>query len=1078
MKKAFVALLLLALTSMSLMAQIPSGYYNNANGKTGSELKVALHNIIKGHHKVSYAGLLNAFVYTDCDANNKIWDIYSNYRYELTDNGESFSQEGQGWNREHTWPQSWFNGEEMPRCDLFHVYPTDGYVNSQRSNYPYGEVNNPIYTSGNGSKLGPCVTAGYAGRVFEPVDEYKGDIARSYFYMSVRYYSEDDEWASSEMTNKSEIQSWAMSMLLRWSDEDPVSAKEIARNNAVYGYQNNRNPFIDHPEYARMIWDPNWQSGGGGYEKVTSSDQLTDGEYLIVYETGGVALDGALTTLDASGNTINVTIVDGAIASSSETNAATFTIAARAGGGYSIKSASGYYIGNTSNNNALKSSTTVEYANSIGFSNGNADIVSSSTHLRYNTGGNRFRYYQSSTYTNQQAIQLYKKREAYIITCSNVEYGSIMASFQEAAEGTVVTLTATPDTGYDLDAWVVTDSDNLPVEVTGNQFVMPASNVTVSASFVYVGAPFVQHYHLVTSADQLVAGRTYLIVNTNAGKAMGTSSSNGNNRTAVDVTIADNVISSLGNSCELTLGSDGNYWTLFDANWGTSGGYLYAASSSSNYLKTQASYDDNGKWSISFASNGVATIQAQGTYTRNVIKYNSGNNPPIFSCYSSSNNNMQNICLFIRSEEYNHTQNETIARIFPFDKHTVQSGVTLTVTGSVECTNASHLVLEDGAQLVHTGNNVQATVKKTVAAYSGDGGWYTIAVPFAAYTPTGTMVDNDYDLYAYDEDGDSNGKEWINYKAGAFNLVQGQGYLYAHNPGTTLRMEGTLNSGNYSQVVNLCYASNNADLRGFNLLGNPTAHSISYTKTTGVSDGYYYLSNNESWVYAPSNTVPAGRGFMVKANASTQRVTLNPQSKDSSEDGQYLCFSIGEKKAYVKLNEGVSMPLLSLKGEQASLYLTRDGKRYVMLVRNGASTLDLGYVSQGNGMQTLEADLGGLDINYLHLIDNLTGADVDLLQTPQYSFNATADDPGCRFRLAFSSSSSASSQTDFAYFDGSEWVIKTDGDAILQVVDMMGRVVVSRNVTNRFSTRGIAPGVYFMRLINDSNVRTQKIVVK
>ena len=217
---------------------------------------------------------------------------------------------------------------------------------------------------------------------------------------------------------------------------------------------------------------------------------------------------------------------------------------------------------------------------------------------------------------------------------------------------------------------------------------------------------------------------------------------------------------------------------------------------------------------------------------------------------------------------------------------------------------------------------------------------------------------------------------------------------------------------------------------------------------------------------------------MVKANASTQRVTLNPQSKDSSEDGQYLCFSIGEKKAYVKLNEGVSMPLLSLKGEQASLYLTRDGKRYVMLVRNGASTLDLGYVSQGNGMQTLEADLGGLDINYLHLIDNLTGADVDLLQTPQYSFNATADDLGCRFRLAFSSSSSASSQTDFAYFDGSEWVIKTDGDAILQVVDMMGRVVVSRNVTNRFSTRGIAPGVYFMRLINDSNVRTQKIVVK
>ena len=274
MKKALLTLSLLVLTSF-IWAQIPNGYYNSANGKTGDELKVALHNIIKGHHVVSYGGLLNAFAYTDCKPNGKIWDIYSNYEYSLSGNCGEYEQEGDCWNREHTWPQSWFNEQTTPRSDLFHVYPTDGYVNGQRSNYPYGEVNNPIYTSGNGSKLGACVTSGYSGKVFEPIDEYKGDIARSYFYMSVRYYSEDSDWGTSGMTNKSEIKPWAMTMLLRWSEEDPVSDKEIARNNAVYGYQNNRNPFIDHPEYARMIWDPNWQ-GGSSYS-ITCATGLSNG---------------------------------------------------------------------------------------------------------------------------------------------------------------------------------------------------------------------------------------------------------------------------------------------------------------------------------------------------------------------------------------------------------------------------------------------------------------------------------------------------------------------------------------------------------------------------------------------------------------------------------------------------------------------------------------------------------------------------------------------------------------------------------------------------------------------------------
>ena len=147
----------------------------------------------------------------------------------------------------------------MPRTDLHHIFPTDGYVNGRRSNYAYGEVGSATWTSRNGSKLGACKTPGFTGTVFEPIDEYKGDLARALMYMSVRYYSEDGSWGSSDMTVKSEIKPWAIAMLLRWNDQDPVSQKEINRNNVIYrDYQHNRNPFVDHPEYARMIWDPSW----------------------------------------------------------------------------------------------------------------------------------------------------------------------------------------------------------------------------------------------------------------------------------------------------------------------------------------------------------------------------------------------------------------------------------------------------------------------------------------------------------------------------------------------------------------------------------------------------------------------------------------------------------------------------------------------------------------------------------------------------------------------------------------------------------------------------------------------------
>ena len=277
--KKFLSLFLSLSFALFVTAQAPSSYYNSANGLTGNQLKLALHNIIKGHTSITYAQLWNAFWSTDNKGNGIVWDMYSDkpngtppYVYHLGQDqcgSGGYGGEGDCYNREHSFPQSWFNDQTTPRTDLHHIFPTDGFVNGQRSNYAYGEVGSATWTSRNGSKLGTCKTPGFSGKAFEPIDEYKGDLARAIMYMSVRYYTEDSGWGSSDMTTKSEIKPWAIQLLLRWNEQDPVSQKEIDRNNVIYrDYQHNRNPFIDHPEYARMIWDPTWHTVEEGYEAV------------------------------------------------------------------------------------------------------------------------------------------------------------------------------------------------------------------------------------------------------------------------------------------------------------------------------------------------------------------------------------------------------------------------------------------------------------------------------------------------------------------------------------------------------------------------------------------------------------------------------------------------------------------------------------------------------------------------------------------------------------------------------------------------------------------------------------------
>ncbi len=260
--------------STVLVAQ-PAGYYDPAVGLQGEALQTALYNIIKAHTEVTYDNLWTAFQTTDDKANGKVWDMYSDIpggtpSYEFTfvthqcDAGLNYDSEGDCYNREHSFPKSWFGGEVAPMyTDLFHLCPTDGFVNNKRDNYPYGEVGTASFTSTNGSKLGTCSYPGYTGIVFEPRDDFKGDFARSYFYMAVRYSNLIATWHLKDScaevilvaNSYPAYEDWFLHLLMAWHYADPASQKEIDRNNTIYtSYQHNRNPFIDHPEYAALIW--------------------------------------------------------------------------------------------------------------------------------------------------------------------------------------------------------------------------------------------------------------------------------------------------------------------------------------------------------------------------------------------------------------------------------------------------------------------------------------------------------------------------------------------------------------------------------------------------------------------------------------------------------------------------------------------------------------------------------------------------------------------------------------------------------------------------------------------------------
>ena len=340
-----------ALSTFWLDAAAPANYYASCENKGGQSLLTTLASVVGSHTNVGYDGLWNVYKTSDVHPDGSLWDMYSTkvWTSNYTKCG-NYKNVGDCVNREHSMPKSWFNNKSPMNSDAFHVYPTDGKVNGQRGNEPYGECSGGTYLAANGNvkplgRLGTSTFPGYTGKVFEPDDEYKGDFARTYFYMAAAYNSQIANWSSAMMAGNSYpvYKSWAVELLLKWHRQDPVSEKELNRNDAVYAHQKNRNPFIDHPEMVEYIWgdkkDQKWTAAAGTMPaillpvdgstvdlgNVHDGTPVTTSVYVKTNNATGAV------TVDASGATVSPASIQAATANNGVDVSVTLTPAAGAG---------------------------------------------------------------------------------------------------------------------------------------------------------------------------------------------------------------------------------------------------------------------------------------------------------------------------------------------------------------------------------------------------------------------------------------------------------------------------------------------------------------------------------------------------------------------------------------------------------------------------------------------------------------------------------------------------------------------------------------------------------------------------
>lgn len=423
---------------------------------------------------------------------------------------------------------------------------------------------------------------------------------------------------------------------------------------------------------------------------------------------------------------------------------------------------------------------------------------------------------------------------------------------------------------------------------------------------------------------------------------------------------------------------------------------------------------------------------------------------------------------------------------------TLKVGEATVGTGSLNETNdvvVSSLPMVTGTVLTVTVTDIVRGVKcyyisytlgaesytLNITGYASDDtkdGYYLIASPVSVNpAAVAGMTEGDFDLYSYD---DTEELEWRNYETSAFNLEPGKGYLYAKKATTeTPNYEFTLTGAPYAgQPIQL--------IQGWNLIGNP------YSTEATVSTESFYRMNPEgrAELIEGSGSVDAMEGIFVIAENDGDEVTFTPST--SSKSFEQVAINLFKNRgtvidrAIVRFDEGQQLPKFQLNPENTKLYIAQGDKDYAIVRSAAQGEMPVSFRASENGTYTIAVEAENVDMNYLHLIDNMTGADVDLLATPNYTFEARTNDYTSRFRLVFSANGIDEQTAEtFAFFNGTSWTVSNTGDATLQVVDITGRIVSSETINGNATVSLNQPaGIYMLRLVNGNDVKVQKVVVR
>ncbi len=701
-------------------------------------------------------------------------------------------------------------------------------------------------------------------------------------------------------------------------------------------------------------------------------------------------------------------------------------------------------------------------------------------------------YYDNLQLVNPTDVQIAQSGFAYQYsingTLGTVQHGTEITLSNGAAVG-----------GLAFAGWTLDPNDvaNESILAPGSSYELTDDGVVFYA--VYSRTVSSGNYVKVTETPEDWSGN-YLIVSENNGVAF-----NG----ALTTLDADN------NTVSIRFNSDGisgNYETnaaIFTIA-PTVGDSVSIKSASGLYIGQNT--DANGLLSstetvynnaISFGGDSVNIVGKGGAY----LRYNKASNQNRFRYYKTSSYvGQQPIQLYKQEGEITSTTsfytrvfaNETAAAAIEMvGPSIIPSNYSLNM-GTYALTYASdvtdNLVIEENGQLVHSVGNINVTMQKHINRYIGDkDNYYLISVPFSVDpSQVDGMLENNFDLYEFASW--MPGEEWHNYEAEEYGFVmnEGQGFLYANSVNTDLEFVGEVTPSTDNDFVygGLYQEVSTDPFNGWSLAGNPFACNAYPVLSDGTAASFYKISGNE---VVPSNETymrPLEGIFMQETDVNTQyffnrTAPAAARALNLTVSGLNRGVALNDR-AIVRFDNGNMLGKFQLNPESTKLYFSQGNKDYAVVRSANEGEMPLNFKAETNGNYTISVDAENVNMNYLHLIDNVTGADVDLLATPSYSFEANTNDYATRFRLVFKANANVHENADadadadtFAFFNGNEWVVSNIGEATLQVVDVMGRVLRSETINgNAEISIKQEPGVYMLRLINGDNVKTQKVVVR